>query len=83
MIVKEIIKWCSSTYGTKGDAPLIYFNPEVNTFDEKGLYIEEDNCIKVKIASNEEMIKTIIHEWQHYLQSKYQFEILYNMGYDY
>lgn len=80
MNIKTITKWCSSNYGIKGSIPSIYLSKDI---DIKGLYVEEDNTITIRIDSEEEMIKSIIHEYQHYLQSKDQFEMLYNMGYSY
>ena len=80
--MEKVVDWCNANYGLKGGVPSICFRKDIEMSND-GFYIEEDNTITVKVDTDREMIKTIIHEWQHYLQSKDQFEMLYNMGYSY
>jgi hypothetical protein len=56
---------------------------------DKGIiaeYIREENAILIYrkvVSSEEELIRTIVHEFQHYLQSPIWMTRYYNMGYDY
>ena len=56
---------------------------------DKGIvaeYISKENTILIYrkvVSSEEELIKTLIHEFQHYLQSPIWMTRYYNMGYDY
>ena len=51
--------------------------------DRKQHIINEITIYYKNIASLEELIRTIIHEYQHYLQSPSWMTRYYNMGYDY
>ena len=82
MEIDKVVEWCKVNYGLNKSIPSICLQ-EAAEMSNDGFYIEEDNTITVKLDTDIEMIKTIIHEWQHYLQSKDQFEMLYNMGYSY
>jgi len=49
-------------------------------------YIREENTILIYrkvVSSEEELIRTIIHEFQHYLQSPIWMTRYYTMGFDY
>ena len=49
-------------------------------------YDRSDNTIVIywpKMIDTETIIKSLIHEYQHYLQSPLWFKRYYNMGYDY
>lgn len=49
-------------------------------------YIREENTILIYrkvVSSEEELIRTIIHEFQHYLQSPIWMTRYYTMGYNY
>lgn len=65
--------------------PYIYLSKEVRD-DVKGEYCYIINEITIyyrNITSLEELIRTIIHEYQHYLQSPSWMTRYYKMGYDY
>jgi len=65
--------------------PYIFLSKEVKD-DVKGEYCYMFNEITIyykNIASLEELIRTVIHEYQHYLQSPSWMTRYYRMGYDY
>jgi hypothetical protein len=52
----------------------------------KGEFISDDNDIVLywkNIKSEEELIRTLVHEYTHYLQSPSWMTRYYNMGYEY
>ena len=65
--------------------PYIYLSKDI-VDDIKGEYCRMINEITIyyrNIDSLEELIRTIIHEYQHYLQSPSWMTRYYKMGYDY
>lgn len=66
--------------------PYIYICDEPAPDDIKGEYCHIFNEITVyiqNIHSHEELIRVLIHEYQHYLQSPSWMTRYYKMGYDY
>jgi hypothetical protein len=82
-MLNTVYYWCILKYGVNGTAPSFHVDDEFFyiTKEEKGRFLHEENKIVIKRDTITESIKTMIHEWQHYLQPKDQFETLYNLGY--
>lgn len=77
------------TYGLSkhhNNTPYIYICDEPTSDDVKGEYCHIINEITVyiqNIHSHEELIRVLIHEYQHYLQSPSWMTRYYRMGYRY
>lgn len=66
--------------------PYIYICRDKTLEDAKGEYcflLNEITLYLNNIHSHEELIRVLIHEYQHYLQSPSWFTRYYNMGYRY
>lgn len=66
--------------------PYIYICKDKTLEDTKGEYcflLNEITLYLNNIHSHEELIRVLIHEYQHYLQSPSWFTRYYNMGYRY
>ena len=90
-IKKHIEKYLPVVENHYGDSkhhsttPYVYISNDV-IGDVKGEYCYLLNEITVywkNITSLEELIRTIVHEYQHYLQSPSWMTRYYNMGHDY
>jgi hypothetical protein len=86
--VKKYISTVEDHYGLSKHhltTPYVYMNDE-KIGELKGEYCYILNEITVywkNITSLEELIRTIIHEYQHYLQSPSWMTRYYNIGHDY
>ena len=86
--VKKYIKTVENHYGFSKHhltTPYVYMNNE-KIGELKGEYCYILNEITVywkNITSLEELIRTLIHEYQHYLQSPSWMTRYYNIGHDY
>jgi hypothetical protein len=60
-----------------------YSDAESDTFGEYQSWNNELVIYWTKLESFEDITRTIIHEYQHYLQSPIWMARYYNMGYDY
>ncbi len=86
--VEKYIGEVESHYGLskhQHTSPYIFLSKDVID-DIKGEYCYMFNEITIyykNITSLEELIRTIIHEYQHYLQSPSWMTRYYKMGYDY
>jgi hypothetical protein len=85
---EKAFDWCLDTYGFSkhhDDVPWLDFSDD----DELGFmgeYSADDNALTIypnHINTYDDLIETMIHEYQHYLQSPTWFERYYNMGHDY
>jgi Zn-dependent peptidase ImmA (M78 family) len=86
--VEKYIVEVESHYGLskhQQTTPYIYLSRDIID-DIKGEYCYMINEITIyynNIGSLEELIRTVIHEYQHYLQSPSWMTRYYKMGYDY
>ncbi len=84
---ERALDWCLDTYGFSkhhDDVPWLDFSED--DLGMMGEYIADDNSLIIypkHINTYDELIETIIHEYQHYLQSPTWMERYYNMGYEY
>jgi hypothetical protein len=80
----QIMNWCIFKYGiTKSRAvPCVLYDPDLK---HDGWYNFARDTIFLRIGlSTTELIKTVIHEYQHYLKhSVKEFEKHYNLGHTY
>jgi len=87
-ITSKVLTEVENTYGFSNyqpSLPHIYLSGD-DIDGTKGEYcfiINEITLYYTNINSMEELIKTLIHEYQHYLQSPSWFTRYYNMGYSY
>jgi len=85
---KQVLILIEDYYGFSkhyNDPPYIFLSQE-RAEGRKGEFCDEINEIILyykNLTSLEDLIKTLIHEYQHYLQSPSWFTRYYNMGYSY
>jgi hypothetical protein len=81
----QAMNWCIRTYGfiKTRSVPIVRIDSDLTKVD--GWYnFYEDTIFLQKELSLPKLIKTVIHEYQHYLKhSVKEFEYYYNVGYDY
>ena len=87
-ITKKALIQVEAAYGYSKhhNTPPHIFLSEDKADGRKGEYcfvINEISLYYNNISSLEELVRTLIHEYQHYLQSPSWFKRYYNMGYDY
>ncbi len=97
-IVKEVFPKIQKYYGMSryyDDYPDVVLDDsiydslsskKIQEEDTLGEFVFEDNEIVIyypQMRSKKDVIQTLIHEYQHYLQSPSWFTRYYNMGYDY
>ena len=84
---EQALDWCLDTYGFskhQDDVPWLDFVED--DLGMMGEYVADENSLIIypnHIHTYDDLIETIIHEYQHYLQSPTWMERYYNMGYDY
>ena len=87
VLAEKTFDWCIEQYGFSkhhDNEPWLDFSNE--KLGMMGEYVADDNTMtiyKKYIKNNDDLIETIIHEYQHYLQSPTWMERYYNMGYEY
>ena len=81
--VDKIYEWCKKKYGRSkynGRYPDIVFRKgDYYDGEEWGYYDEVDKCIYINRDKHEtlqDLIDTIIHEYTHYLQNMYHYQII-------
>jgi hypothetical protein len=88
-IGRQVEKWCRTNMGVNGRKkyqPVIAYYKSMEGDNDMGEYRYWDNEIIVyynncKTVSN--LIRTIVHEWQHQLQPMTKYEKIHNeVGYD-
>lgn len=79
----KVLNWCKRKYGKSrynGSYPTIsYTKPDYMLEDFSGYYEKDENHIYVNnVMCNtvEETVNTIIHEYTHYLQNMFHYQIL-------
>jgi hypothetical protein len=83
----KLLDWCVDKYGMSkyhDDIPWLDFNQD--DLGIMGEYQADSNTVIIYpdyIKSYDDLVETIIHEFQHYLQSPMWFERYYNMGHSY
>ena len=97
-IVKEVLPKIEEFYGMSkhyDDTPYIIYDHSI--YDTKtskktekeetmGEFVFQDNEIVIyypQMKSRKDIVQTLVHEYQHYLQSPSWFTRYYNMGYNY
>lgn len=88
-IGKQIEKWCRSNMGINGRKkydPIITYYKSLDEDEDMGEYRYWDNEIIIyynNCRTVENLIRTIIHEWQHQLQPMGKYErMLDDVGYE-
>ena len=91
---KEILDKCIDVYGYSKHhdcTPYLEFQPTLHSIyteedNTEAEYIHDYNTIVIyykHIRDAQHLAETIVHEYQHYIQSPSWYTRYYNMGYDY
>lgn len=81
--VDKIYEWCKNKYGRSkynGRYPEVVFRKgDYYDGQEWGYYDESDKCIYINRSKHEtlsDLVDTLIHEYTHYLQNMYHYQII-------
>jgi len=83
-LTEKIFDWCVNEYGlSKYQEYIPWLEIEDDNLGMMGEYESEENTITIYenyIKNTDELVETMIHEYQHYLQSPVWMERYYTMG---
>jgi hypothetical protein len=79
----KVLEWCKRHYGRSnynGGYPTIsYTKPDYMLEDLAGYYCEQENHIYINCClccTLDELVETVIHEYTHYKQNMYHYQIV-------